>query len=179
LEVAVGVTDLLVSDGAADLTVPDAEARDDGSATLSLTTASYEVRFRLPNSLDLLAVARYQDPDAARQLLLERCLLRVRQNGDDADLAQLPEEVAAATIERMAQADPQADVLLDLSCPACDHRWQAAFDIVSYFWNEIDTWAQRTLRQVHLLASTYGWHEADILAMSPWRRQLYLEMIGS
>lgn len=178
LELAVGVADLLVSDGTAGLAAHGLETGEDGSATLSLAAASYEVRFRLPNSLDLLAVAGCQDPDAARQLLLERCLLRVRQNGDEADPAQLPAEVVAATVERMAQADPQADVQLDLSCPTCDHRWQAAFDIVSFFWNEIDTWAQRTLRQVHVLASAYGWREADILAMSPWRRQLYLEMIG-
>jgi hypothetical protein len=178
LELAVGVTDLLVGDGTARVVVSGSEGREDEGATLSLVTASYEVLFRLPNSRDLLAVARCQDPDAARQLLLERCLLRVRQNGDDAEPAQLPAEVAAATIECMAQADPQADVQLDLSCPACDHRWQTAFDIVSFFWTEIDTWAQRTLRQVHTLASAYGWREADILAMSPWRRQLYLEMVG-
>ena len=81
-------------------------------------------------------------------------------------------------IDQMALADPQADVQLNLSCPACNHHWQSVFDIVSFFWSEIHAWAQRTLREIHALASAYGWREADILALSPRRRQLYLEMIG-
>jgi hypothetical protein len=78
----------------------------------------------------------------------------------------------------MVQADPQADVQLALTCPACGHQWEATFDIASFFWSEIDSWAHRILREVHTLASAYGWREADILAMSPQRRQLYLEMVS-
>ena len=179
LEFAVAVSELLVADRlVAGQQASNAQAAEEGEVALSLTSAGYEVRFRLPNSLDMLAAARCQDPSAARQLLVERCLLSARQNGDDADLSQLPAEVVEATVERMAQADPQADVQLDLTCPACDRRWQAALDIVSFFWSELDTWAQRILRDVHVLALAYGWNEADVLALSPWRRQLYLEMVG-
>jgi hypothetical protein len=78
----------------------------------------------------------------------------------------------------MAEADPQANVQLAITCPVCSKHWQAGFDIVSFFWNEIDAWAHRLLQEVHTLASAYGWREADILAMSPWRRQCYLAMIG-
>ena len=78
----------------------------------------------------------------------------------------------------MAEADPQADIQLALSCPACGHQWLSTFDIVSFFWSEINAWAYRILREVHILASAYGWREADILAMSPYRRQLYLEMVS-
>jgi hypothetical protein len=34
------------------------------------------------------------------------------------------------------------------------------------------------LREVHTLAWAYGWREADILAMSPARRQFYIELVG-
>jgi hypothetical protein len=34
------------------------------------------------------------------------------------------------------------------------------------------------VREVHRMASAYGWREADILAMSAFRRQRYLELIG-
>ncbi len=78
----------------------------------------------------------------------------------------------------MNRADPQADVQLNLSCPSCNHNWQMVFDIVSFFWSEIHTWAQQMLREVHILASAYGWYEADILVMSPSRRQFYLQMVG-
>jgi hypothetical protein len=66
-----------------------------------------------------------------------------------------------------------------MSCPACQHEWLAMFDILSFFWTEIEAWAYRTLRQVHTLASAYGWREADVLAISAWRRQRYLEMVGA
>ena len=78
----------------------------------------------------------------------------------------------------MADADPQADVRLALDCPACGHKFLAAFDVVAYFWSEINAWAYRLLGEVHTLASAYGWREDDILALSPWRRHVYLEMVG-
>ena len=37
-------------------------------------------------------------------------------------------------------------------------------------------WARRTLRDVHVLARAYGWREADVLALSPTRRQIYVEL---
>jgi hypothetical protein len=147
--------------------------------------AGYRVQFRLPDSLDLLAAATQGTStpsgardSAARGLLLERCLLSVSENGEEVAVDQLPAEVAEAVGNWIAQADPQADVQLDLNCPACLHRWQAVFDIAAFFWNELDAWAYRILRQVHVLASAYGWREADILALSPWRRQCYLEMVS-
>ncbi len=145
---------------------------------LALSVADYEVHFRLPNSLDLAAIADQKDVAAGRQWLLENCLMAVHQNGEARSADQLPANIREAVVERMAQADPQADVQLALSCPSCGHQCQAAFDIVSFFWSEINAWASRILREVHTLASAYGWRETDILAMSPWRRQCYLEMLS-
>ena len=39
--------------------------------------------------------------------------------------------------------------------------------------------ALRLLGHVHALARAYGWREADILAMSPARRQVYLDLAGA
>lgn len=157
-------------------------APESGSAEsaeeLSLNVADYEIRFRLPNTLDLAAVAGREDVVESRQLLLQRCLLAIHHNGKERSADELSADVVDAVVERMVQADPQADVQLGLSCPSCAHQWLATFDIVSFFWTEIEAWAYRTLREVHILASTYGWREADILAMSPWRRQFYLEMVS-
>ncbi|CAN5908743.1 hypothetical protein BH23GEM7_BH23GEM7_23940 [soil metagenome] len=130
------------------------------------------VRFRLPTSLDLAAVAGAGE--AAPAALLERCVEEVA----DAEPA-LPPEVAAAVAERMAEADPLADPELALTCPACGDRWSAPLDVVAYFWTEIEAWARRTLHEVHLLASAYGWSEGTILALSPQRRQAYLELVST
>ncbi len=144
---------------------------------LAIIHDEYEVQFRLPNSEDLAAVVRGEDGTAMRQRLFERCVLAAHHNSEAIAAGQLPAEVVETVAERMAQADPQADVRFTLSCPQCGHQTQARFDIASFFWNEIHAWACRLLRQVHALASAYGWRESEILAMSPWRRQLYLEMI--
>ena len=144
---------------------------------LALDLDGYAVRFRLPNSLDLAALAGQDDVAAARQRLLERCLLQAHSGGMERMAAELPEAVVAVIATRMAQADPQADVRLSLDCLACGHRWQAPFDIAAFFWEELNAWAERTLREVHILASAYGWSEAEILALPPSRRQRYLEMI--
>jgi hypothetical protein len=144
----------------------------------TLTYADYQVEFRLPNSDDVTAVTPELDGSANQLRLLERCLLNVRCNGEAVTLAELPAGLSTAVSHRMAETDPQADVRLSLACPDCGHPWQAPLDIVSYLWAEIHEWATRLLRDIHTLASAYGWREADILALSPWRRQAYLEMIN-
>lgn len=141
----------------------------------------YAIRCRAPTSADLLAVAGVAGAESAQRALLDRCITAIDAGGapeGSPNLAHLPAAVAAAVAEQMAQVDPQADVRLALVCPACDHRWMAQFDILTFLWSELTDWVQRTLREVHLLASAYGWREADILAMSAWRRQWYLQQIG-
>ena len=146
--------------------------------TGSVTVGDTEVHFRLPNSEDLLQVAGLPGPTRARRALFERCVEHAARNGGPVPAADLTDEVVLAASVRMAELDPQADIQVALTCPACAHRWSAAFDIASYLWTEINAWAVRTLGEIHCLASAYGWREADILALSPVRRQLYLEMIG-
>jgi hypothetical protein len=51
--------------------------------------------------------------------------------------------------------------------------------IASYLWGEIDDWARRVLRDIHVLASAYGWRESDILDMNARRRETYLQMLGA
>src|SRR5262249_23012506 len=140
--------------------------------TLSVSAEGYEVAFRLPDSLDLLAVGDGGE-EAARHRLLGRCVLRASRNGEETPADGLPGGVLGAVLEHMAGADPQAEVRLALACPDCRHCWEGLFDIVSYFWGEIHHRALRTLRDVHTLAAAYGWREADILALSPSRRQVY------
>ncbi|HLF26600.1 MAG TPA: phage baseplate protein [Anaerolineae bacterium] len=140
-------------------------------------TDRYHVQFRLPNSLDLVAIRNSATVEAARQRLLSRLALRIERDGEEISLEHLPENVVATLAERLSQADPQADTRLALDCPACRHEWLAALDIAAFLWSELHAWASRILRDVHLLAATYGWREADILALSTARREFYLEMV--
>jgi hypothetical protein len=145
---------------------------------ISLEVDHYRVTFRVPNSLDLAALAGCADPETARLSLLERCISAVEREGHEITSTDLPSAVANAVAKRMGEADSQADVQVDLTCPACGHGWRALFDIETFFWSEINAWARRILSEVHTLASAYGWREKDILNLSPWRRQFYLGLVG-
>ncbi len=147
------------------------------SAPLHLSLDGLEIEFRLPHSLDLARISRLADAAQARRALMEACVTHAEKDGQLVNPGALPEAVVAAVAGEMARADPLADLTLSLSCPACGNQWQMLFDVVSYFWSEIHAWAGRLVGEVHQLASAYGWREAEILQMSAWRRQRYLEMI--
>lgn len=142
---------------------------------LTAAWGDWRVTFRLPASQDLLALP--PDGGDPRAALLARCLLTTRQGEDPRGPGDLPEEAAAAVLAAMAQADPLAEIRVTLACPGCAHRWKPVFDPLSFFWEEIGSWAAGILQEVHLLASAYGWSEGEILALSPWRRRAYLEMV--
>ncbi|MEM4988038.1 hypothetical protein V8G57_11635 [Collimonas sp. H4R21] len=162
-------------------TKADSEAEN----ILLLDIEGYALRFRCVNSQDLAALQRQAlaADDQGRQLgrytLLERCVLTAQRDGDPVLVRSLPGKVVDALESRMAQADPHADLRLAVSCPNCHLQWHAIFDIVSFFWREIDTWAKRILHEVHVLARAYGWREQDILNLSPLRRQCYIDMVGA
>jgi len=150
------------------------EAAPPADGRLSLIRDGYTVEFRLPTAGDLLAVFDAQDPEAS---LLHRCVVRSCLAGEPVAVSHLPPGIVDAVGEEMREADPQADITLVLTCCSCTYEWQAAFDIVSYLWAEVASLARRTLHEVHILASAYGWSETEILAMSAWRRERYLELV--
>src|SRR5262249_6278705 len=81
--------------------------------------------------------------------------------------------------EKLAAADPLSETRVALRCPACEKEWEEILDIVSFLWREIEARARRLLFEIHILASTYGWAEADILSLSDRRRALYFELAQS
>jgi uncharacterized protein (UPF0212 family) len=143
-----------------------------------LEEGGYVVSFRLPTSRDLLALSDRREAEAAPRFLLERCLLSVTVDGRQVAAEELPASIAESVAGLMAEEDPAADIRLAMSCPECGHEWAAAFDIVAFLWEKVDAWAKRLLLEVHTLASAYGWSEEGILAMSPARRGIYLELAG-
>ena len=160
---------------AADLRAPAPEPIE----TFTLTLGEFGARCRLPDSFDLIAAAQQPDVDAARQVLIGRCVLSVERAGQAHPIDQLPPDVLSAIEAQMEQRDAQAQMLLALTCPQCAHAWSAVLDIAAFFWAEINALAARLLCEVHTLASTYGWREADILALSAYRRQAYLDLISA
>jgi len=120
---------------AADIRVPPTS---ESAGTIDLSHAGYEVRFRLPNSLDLATLDLDAGHQTNRQRLLTRCVVAARRAEREIPTDELPPEVVGAVAERMEDADPQADVQLALTCPKCGHGWQVTLDILSFFWSEIN-----------------------------------------
>ena len=142
----------------------------------TVQAAGYEIRFRLPTSRDALAVDP-GDPDGPGQLVA-RCVLGATEAGRPVPAAALELGVLDAVAGAMAGLDTRIDVRVALACPACRHGWSPVLDIAAYLWTEIDTAARRLMHAVHALALAYGWTEADVLTVSPWRRQGYLQAVS-
>jgi len=141
--------------------------------TFEIEKDSLHIRFRLPDSFDILRATSKREES---KTILENCILEVSDK--DRKTSDLTEDIWMLLNDRMAAEDPQANIRINLSCPTCSHQWEAVFDIVSFFWAEIDNWATRILHEVYLLARAFGWSERDILNMSSRRRQLYIQMIS-
>ena len=185
LELEFAVSDVLVD--ADDQLEPEVAT----TPTIVISHEGYELELRLPSNRDLIHLRDHPDGDA-RRTLFQRCLRGIRRLGSDTGEAavgdslpalgpgSVPESVLDSVLdvaaEQMATADPQAHTRLALACAACSHRWQEGFDIGGFFWVEVDAWARRVLDEIHSLASAYGWSEAEILSLSPVRRQYYLEL---
>jgi predicted RNA-binding Zn-ribbon protein involved in translation (DUF1610 family) len=123
------------------------------------------VVWRLADSRDVLAASETNDAEVAERVLLERCV-------DAGGSADVREAVTAA----MAEADPLAEVLVDLACPACGELFAAEVDVQRFVWAEVRARALGLLRDVDALARAYGWTEVEVLALGDARRAAYLEL---
>src|SRR5260221_211886 len=90
---------------------------------------SYRVVFRLPNGEDQEAAVEQaaESVDSAAEMMLRRCVERVTSDKDET-VSDLPQVVLRELPEKMAELDPQAEVLLDLTCPECGTRFVVPFD---------------------------------------------------
>ncbi len=136
--------------------------------------------FRLPTSRDLALIAAEADASTAAVALVEMC----RINGDAGPVEQSfstvidwTEEDLDAIGDKMARADPLGEIMLHFDCPECGELFDDSLELPTFLRAEIEGWARRLLREVHTLAAAYGWSEAEILSLSPARRQFYLEMV--
>ena len=144
---------------------------------------TYRVRFRLPRGADqeATAVLAGSDPESAAELLLKRCIKSItaaRPGRPARPLQECPPSLARHVSARMAEADPQAELRLNLNCPQCGHAFFTLFDTATYFFQEMADRLRHLYQEVHRLAFYYHWSEAEIMGMTGRKRRRYLELLG-
>jgi hypothetical protein len=135
------------------------------------------VRFRLPEGIDQEAVAALAltDVEAAADLLLRRCVVSVRNNGEVTN--QLSASLHQSLVARMAELDGQAEINVLANCEACGGSFNLIFDAATFLFQELEAEFQRLYREIHLLAFHYHWSPADILSLSPRERRRFLQLL--
>ena len=110
------------------------------------------------------------------QALLERCVTAATGPDGDVDPATLPGPVREAVSRAMADADPLAEVLVTVACPACETEFVADIEVGGFVWAEVRARARRLLHEIDALARVYGWTESEVLALGERRRASYLRL---
>lgn len=146
-----------------------------------------EATVRVPTTADIaMAIAAagtdVPEPGATRRSLLGQLVVDESRDpdGDATALAgatdDLPDELQTAIADAILLADPGVDIRLSVACPNCGRTWEAMLDVPTYLWTEVEASARRLALDVSQLAAAYGWREGDVLELTPWRRQLYLDL---
>jgi hypothetical protein len=78
----------------------------------------------------------------------------------------------------LCEAFPLLDLRFNLACAACEGAIATRFDIGQWLWREVEALARLAIDAVDRLARAYGWSEAEILALSPARRSMYLARVA-
>jgi len=158
----------------------DPWALDAPGATGQVTVErdGYVVVARPPTAGDHATLPPDADVAGLRLALLEMCLVEASRDGAPVAAADLPEPVVDAIDDALDAADPGADIRLALTCTECGAAWAGPLDPVSFAWSCVEASARRLGTDVHTLAQAYGWSEQEILALSPFRRHLYLSAVG-
>ena len=157
-----------------DLTVlePPAVAAE----AVTVTADGYSVVVRPPAPEDLHGLD-HLDPAAFADALFRRCVETATWVGEPVAVAVLPDAIRRAAAQALSDRGMESPAA-DLLCGTCGAGWRAPVDIARMVLGDIDAWVTRQLADVHRIASVYHWTERDILALSPARRQFYLEAIG-
>jgi hypothetical protein len=122
-----------------------------------------DAEFRLPIVADLLAIEGRPAPgEALRSLCLAPGATPAGRRRAEGALARIA---------------PQVTGPVGGACPGCHGLVEALFDVPAFVVAELRRLAAAVYAEVHLLASSYGWAEAEILALPGPRRRRYAEMV--
>jgi hypothetical protein len=126
--------------------------------------ATYQVTFRAPHGVDVLAALADEHP---RRALLARC-------------AREPVSARAARAVEAALARLAPTLRADVAgtCPECGIEVLLDVDARELCLAELRFLAKSVYDDVHLIASVYRWTQEQILGLPSARRRLYADLIS-
>jgi len=78
---------------------------------------------------------------------------------------------------RVAEFDPQAEIELSVTCPACGATFTTELDAGDLLYSDLVARQGDLDLAIHLLALHYHWSEDDILDLPIARRRRYVEAL--
>jgi hypothetical protein len=139
-----------------------------------LKVGKFSLRIRPLTGADMEALSSAEGAENPIDDLLRLCIVSSKP--------ELPQKLSpafsSAVGSKLEQIDPQADTVLNLSCPTCGTTFQAPLNIEKYFLEEVAARQGQLDREVHWLALNYHWSEKDILALPVAKRKRYIDLIN-
>lgn len=134
-------------------------------------------RFRLPTSHDQRELLGLP-PAQHRRTLLRRCVV-----ADADEQARTASDMSSELLDRvesaMALVGPPVDLDLPVACHECGAERQVRFDIQHYLLRALAHERRYFVREVHYLASCYGWTLDDISRLSRDDRRAHVELVAA
>lgn len=148
----------------------------EGYPFVQVATSRGNARWRVPTGADQKAVAAVSAEQDAVRLLMEKCLVEI--TGPDeaptaewvADLSNEDVQQVEAALEAVA---PEVTTAVQAVCIACGRDSRVAIDPYLCLQDRQEAISV----DIHTIASTYHWSEAEILSLPKWRRRRYLQLI--
>jgi hypothetical protein len=132
-------------------------------------TGSRPVTLRRPSGRDLSEwrAQRPRSHEQAVQAMLQSLVIDGAVSVED----------APALADILAAEDPLVAFSVSCTCPVCDGPTEVRIDLEDIALTRLRQQQRALLREIHILASHYGWTEAQIMAVAPARRARYLSLI--
>ncbi|HET9701874.1 MAG TPA: hypothetical protein VFP70_13210 [Burkholderiales bacterium] len=129
---------------------------------------------RLPTGLDQQSWRNLAVPREELPLAMARSLVQGLDGGIPDPDWRMPEEWLDAVEAELAARDPLGMLEAGAQCPSCGTGSAMELDLEAVILDLLAREQRRVMEEVHRLARTYHWSEAEVLAIPPRRRAFYL-----
>jgi hypothetical protein len=146
----------------------------DARTECEVSVEGLALRIRPVTGEDLEALALATDKESLSEMLVRACIL----SSDHALPPRLSEKAIAEVSSKLSELDPQADLVLDLTCPACRSNFKAPFFVEDFVLREFRSRKAQLEKEVHWIALNYHWNEDEILSLPMARRKRYVDLIN-